>query len=157
MPVKPIPEGYHALTPYLIVEGAAAAIDFYVRAFGAVEVMRIPGPNGRLGHAEVRIGDSHLMLADENPEMGFRGPKSGGGNAVSLVLYVPDCDAVIERAVAAGATLTRPPADQFYGDRSGGFTDPFGHSWYVSTHVRDVSEEEMRAASEKKVQEAEKK
>ena len=157
MPVKPIPEGYHALTPYLIVDGAAAAIDFYVRAFGAVEVMRIPGPNGRLGHAEVRIGDSHLMLADENPEMGFRGPKSGGGSAVSLVLYVPDCDAVIERAVAAGATLTRPPADQFYGDRSGGFTDPFGHSWYVSTHVRDVSEEEMRAASEKKVQEAEKK
>jgi len=157
MAVKPIPEGYHALTPYLIVDGAAAAIDFYVRAFGAVEVMRMPAPNGRIGHAEVRIGDSHLMLADEDPSMGYRGPKSGGGNAVSLLLYAEDCDAVIERAVAAGATLTRPPADQFYGDRSGGVTDPFGHSWYVSTHIRDVPEEEMRRVVAEKVREAEKK
>lgn len=157
MPVKPIPEGYHALTPYLIVDGAAAAIDFYVRALGAVEVMRMPAPGGRIGHAEVKIGDSHLMLADEDPAMGYRGPKSGGGNSISLLLYVADCDAVIERAVAAGATLTRPAADQFYGDRSGGFTDPFGHAWYVSTHVRDVSEEEMREASERKVRETEKK
>ena len=157
MAVKPIPEGYHALTPYLIVDGAAAAIDFYRKAFGAVEVMRMPAPNGRIGHAEVRIGDSHLMLADENPAMGYRGPKSGGGNSISLLLYVADCDAVIERAIAAGAKVTRPPADQFYGDRSGGITDPFGHSWYVSTHVRDVSEEEMRRVTEEKIAEAEKK
>jgi PhnB protein len=157
MAVKSIPEGYHSLTPYLIVDGAAAAIDFYVKALGAVEVMRMPGANGRIGHAEIRIGDSHLMLADEDPAMGYRGPKSGGGNAISLLLYVPDCDAVIGRAVAEGATLTRPPADQFYGDRSGGFADPFGHSWYVSTHVRDVSEEEMRRMAQEKAREAEKK
>ncbi|HET9794847.1 MAG TPA: VOC family protein [Thermoanaerobaculia bacterium] len=157
MSVKPIPEGYHALTPYLIVDGAAAAIDFYVKAFGAVELMRMPAPNGRIGHAEVRIGDSHLMLADEDPAMGYRGPKSGGGNAISLLLYVADCDAVISRAVAAGATLTRPPADQFYGDRSGGVTDPFGHSWYVSTHVRDVSDEEMRRVVDEKIRTAGKK
>jgi len=157
MPVKPIPEGYHALTPYLIVDGAAAAIDFYVRAFGAVEVMRMPAPNGRIGHAEVRIGDSHLMLADEDPSMGFRGPKSGGGNAVSLLLYVADCDAVVDRAVAAGAKVTRPVADQFYGDRTGGILDPFGHAWYVSTHVKDVSDEEMRRVTEEKIREAGKK
>jgi len=157
MPVKPIPEGYHALTPYLIVDGAAAAIGFYVRAFGAVEVMRMPAPNGRIGHAEVRIGDSHLMLADEDSSTGFRGPKSGGGNAVSLLLYVADCDAVVDRAVAAGAKVTRPVADQFYGDRTGGILDPFGHAWYVSTHVKDVSDEEMRRVTEEKIREAGKK
>jgi len=153
--VKPIPEGYHALTPYLIVDGAAAAIDFYTRAFGAVEVMRMPGAHGRIGHAEIKIGDSPLMLADEDPAMGYRGPKEGGGNAISLVLYVEDCDAVVARAVAAGARVTRPVEDQFYGDRSGGITDPFGHSWYVMTHVRDVSEEEMKRVMAEKSRAAE--
>jgi PhnB protein len=142
MTTKPVPEGYHSLTPYLIVKGAAAAIDFYAKAFGATELMRVPGPGGSIGHAEIKIGDSPMMLADENPEMGFRGPASGG-SPISLLLYVADCDAVIDRAVAAGAKVTRPAADQFYGDRSGGITDPFGHSWYVSTHVRDVPVEEM--------------
>jgi len=153
--VKPIPVGYHALTPYLIVDGAAAAIDFYKKAFGATEVMRMPGAHGRIGHAEIKIGDSTLMLADEDPSMGYRGPKVGGGNSISLALYVEDCDAVVARAVAAGAKLTRPVEDQFYGDRSGGITDPFGHSWYVMTHVRDVTEEEMRRVMEEKSREAE--
>jgi len=157
MAVKPIPEGYHSLTPYLIVDGAAKAIEFYVKALGAVEVMRMPGPNGRIGHAEVRIGDSHLMLADEHPEMGALGPRPGTPSPISLLLYVDDCDAVIERAAAAGAKVTRPPADQFYGDRSGGFTDPFGHSWYVSTHDKDISNEEMRRAVDERIREAEKK
>ena len=152
---KPIPAGYETLTPYLIVRGASDAIEFYKKAFGAVEVMRMPAANGRIGHAEVRIGKGHLMLADEDPDMGYRAPQPGGTNAISLLLYVEDCDAVVKRAVAAGATLTREPADQFYGDRSGGFTDPFGHSWYVSTHVRDVSQEEMRRVMEEKAHESE--
>lgn len=143
---KPIPDGYHSLTPYLIVKGAAKAIEFYKKAFGATELLRMPGPNGTIGHAEIKIGDSPLMLADESPAMGFRGPASGG-SPISLLLYVPDCDAVIDRAVAAGARVTRPAADQFYGDRSGGITDPFGHSWYVSTHIEDVSPEEMAKRS----------
>jgi PhnB protein len=116
--------------------------------------MRMPGPDGRIGHAEVRIGSGHVMLADENPAMGYRAP-SGGGNAVSLLVYADDCDAVIARARAAGAKVTREPADQFYGDRSGGFTDPFGHDWYVSTHVRDVSEEEMRRMAQERASAAE--
>jgi len=152
MAIQPVPDGYHSLTPYLIVKGAAAAIAFYEKAFGATELMRIPGPAGSIGHAEIKIGDSPLMLADENPAMGFRGPASGGA-PISLLLYVADCDAVIDRAVDAGATVTRPVADQFYGDRSGGITDPFGHSWYVSTHVRDVSVEEMRRLTEEKLKE----
>jgi PhnB protein len=155
MSVKPIPEGYEGVTPYLIVDGAAAAIEFYEKVFGAVEVMRMPGPDGRIGHAEVRIGKGHVMLADQTPAMGFRAP-SGGGNAISLLVYSADCDAVIARAAAAGAKVTRQPADQFYGDRSGGFTDPFGHDWYVSTHVRDVPEEEMRRMAEEKAASAEK-
>lgn len=147
--VKPIPEGYAAPTPYLVVQGAAAAIDFYKKAFGAKEVMRMPGPDGRIGHADVVIGGGHVMLADESPEMGHRGPKSFGGSPVSLVLYVEDVDSVVKQAVAAGATLTRPVKDEFYGDRTGGLTDPFGHVWYVMTHVEDVSDEEMgkRAAA----------
>ena len=153
--VKAIPEGYHALTPYLIVDGAAAAIDFYKKAFGATEIMRMPGAHGRIGHAEVKIGDSHLMLADEDPSMGYRGPKAGGGNSISLLLYVENCDAVVDRAVKAGAKITRPVADQFYGDRTGGIEDPFGHSWYVSTHVKDVSEEEMKRVMKEKSREAE--
>ena len=155
MAVRAIPEGYETLTPYLIVRGAAQAIEFYEKAFGAVEVMRMPAGDGRIGHAEVRIGKGHLMLADEDPARGFRAPSGGGKNSISLLLYVEDCDTVVHRAVAAGATLTQAPVDQFYGDRSGGFTDPFGHSWYVSTHVKDVSEEEMRRLMEEKARESE--
>jgi len=147
--VKSIPEGYAAPTPYLIVNGAAAAIDFYKKAFGAKEVMRMPGPDGKIGHADLLIGGGHVMLADESPEMGHRGPRSFGGSPVSLVLYVEDVDGVVKQAVGAGATLTRPVKDEFYGDRTGGLTDPFGHIWYVMTHVEDVSNEEMekRAAA----------
>ena len=143
MSVKPIPDGYHSVTPYLIVKGAAAALAFYKRAFGAVEVLRLDGPDGRIGHAEIMIGDSHVMLADECPEMGARSPQTIGGSAVSLLVYVTDVDAVFQQAVEAGATVKRPVADQFYGDRSGGLEDPFGHSWYISTHVEDVPPEEI--------------
>jgi PhnB protein len=142
--MKPIPEGYGAVTPYLIVDGAARAIEFYKEAFGAEETFRMEGPGGRVGHAEIKIGDSHVMLADEHPEMGARGPRSFGGSPISLVLYVEDVDATVSRAVEAGAKLTRPVANQFYGDRTGGLEDPFGHAWYVATHVEDVSEEEMK-------------
>jgi len=147
--VKPIPDGYETPTPYLIVRGAAAAIDFYKEAFGAKETMRMPGPDGKIGHADLIIGGGHVMLADESPEMGYRGPEAFGGSPVSLCLYVEDVDKVVARAVTAGARVTRPVADQFYGDRSGGLTDPFGHSWYVMTHTEDVSEKEMekRAAA----------
>ena len=142
--VKPIPEGYHNVTPYLIVDGAAAAIEFYKKVFGATEVMRMPAPGGRIGHAEIRIGDSHVMLADENPEMNARSPKSVGGSPLSLLLYVEDVDKTVEHAVAAGAKLERPVEDKFYGDRMGGIKDPFGHQWYVGTHIEDVSPEEMK-------------
>jgi PhnB protein len=142
--VKPIPDGYHTVTPYLVVQGAAAAIDFYKQAFGASELFRMNGPDGKVGHAEIRIGDSPIMLADESPQMGARGPKSIGGSPISIMLYVEDCDAVVQRAVAAGAKLTRPVQDQFYGDRSGGLEDPFGHTWYIATHKEDVPPEEMR-------------
>ena len=142
--VKPIPEGYNSVTPYLIVDGAARAIEFYKQAFGATIGVRMDGPEGKVGHAELKIGDSHVMLADENPQMGARGPKTVGGSPISLVLYVEDVDAVVSRAVEAGAKLTRPVADQFYGDRTGGVEDPFGHAWYVATHVEDVSPEEMK-------------
>jgi PhnB protein len=146
---KPIPEGYEAPTPYLVVRGAAAAIDFYKKAFGAKEVMRMPGPDGRIGHADVRIGGGHVMLADESPEMGHRSPGSLGGSPVSLVLYVENADEVVQRAVGAGAKVTRPVKDEFYGDRAGTLTDPFGHIWHVMTHVEDVSPEEMeKRASE---------
>jgi PhnB protein len=147
--VKPIPEGYDAPTPYLIVNGAAAAIDFYKKAFGAKEVMRMPGPDGKIGHADVVIGGGHVMLADESRERGQRAPQAFGGSPVSLVIYVDDVDSVVKKAVDAGATMTRPVKDEFYGDRAGGLTDPFGHLWHVMTHVEDVSEEEMakRAAA----------
>lgn len=148
--VKPVPEGYHAVTPYLIVDGAAAAIDFYKEAFGAIELFRMPHPNGKIGHAEIKIGDSHLMLADEHAEMQAFGPKTVGGTPVKLMVYLEDVDAVVDRAVAAGAKLTRPVADQFYGDRTGGIEDPFGHSWYVATHIEDVAPDELerRAAAQ---------
>jgi PhnB protein len=142
--VKPIPEGYHTVTPYLIVKNAARAIEFYKKAFGATELMRMAEPSGRIGHAEIRIGDSPIMLADEVPEMGFRSPESFGGSPVSILLYVEEVDAVFNQAVAAGAKVQRPVADQFYGDRTGGVTDPFGHIWYIATHKEDVSPEEMR-------------
>jgi PhnB protein len=142
--VKPIPEGYHSVTPYLIVDGAAAAIEFYKKAFGAIEMVRMPAPGGRIGHAEIKIGDSHVMLADESAEMNARSPKSVGGTPVSLLLYVEDVDRTVERAVAAGAKLERPVEDKFYGDRMGAIQDPFGHQWYLGTHIEDVSPEEMK-------------
>lgn len=142
--VKPIPDGYHSVTPYLIFDGAARAIEFYKQAFGASEVFRMEGPDGRVGHAEIKLGNSHVMLADEHPEIGARSPRSIGGSPVSLMLYVEDVDAVVSQAVEAGAKLTKPVADQFYGDRTGGVEDPFGYAWYVATHVEDVLPEELQ-------------
>ena len=148
MTAKPIPDGYRTATPYLIVKGAAAAIDFYKRAFGATEEMRMADAQGRVGHAEIRIGDSVIMLADEQPAMGYRSPRSLGGSSVSILLYLDDVDEVFERAVNAGAKAQRPVADQFYGDRSGTLEDPFGHVWTVATHVEDVEPEEMKRRAE---------
>jgi PhnB protein len=141
--VKAIPDGYHTATPYLILQGAAAALDFYKKSFGATEIMRMARPDGKIGHAEMRIGDSVIMLADEVPEMGYRGPKALGGSPVSLMLYVEDVDAVVARAVAAGAKITQPVQDKFYGDRNGVLEDPFGHVWTIATHTEDVTPEEM--------------
>ena len=150
--VKPIPDGYHALTPYLIVNDADAAIAFYRKALGASELFRMPGPDGKIGHAEIRLGDSVLMLADEHPAMHAYGPKHYGGTPINLMLYVEDVDAVVDGALKAGATLVRPVADQFYGDRSGIITDPFGHNWFIATHIEDVPPEELatRAAAQEK-------
>jgi len=148
--VKPIPEGYHSITPYLIVRGGARAIAFYEQAFGARELFRMMRPDGRVGHAELEIGDSRMMLADEHPEIGARSPQSIGGSPVTIHLYVDDVDATVARALSAGATLRRPVADQFYGDRNGSVADPFGHLWFVATHQEDVSAEELyrRAAAQ---------
>lgn len=143
MSVRAIPEGYHSVTPYLIVDGAEAAIRFYEQALGAKEVLRLP-MGDKLGHAEVKIGDSHVMLSDEWPDMGMLGPVSRGGTTASLMIYVEDVDAAFARALAAGAVQERPVEDQFYGDRSGTFIDPFGHRWTLSTHIEDVPEEEMQ-------------
>jgi PhnB protein len=142
MAVKPIPQGFHPVTPYLIVRDGARALDFYKRAFGAAERMRMPQPDGKIGHAEITIGDSIIMLSDENPDMGFRGPQSLGGSSVMLLIYVTDVDARFSQAIAAGAKEVRPVVDQFYGDRSGTLADPFGHVWTIATHVEDVSDEE---------------
>lgn len=149
MAVKPIPDGYHTITPYLIVNDGAKAIEFYKKAFGATELFRMPRPDGKIGHAEIRIGDSPVMLADECPEMHAHSPKTVGGTAVTLHCYVENVDEVFKQAVAAGATVKRPVANQFYGDRAGSLEDPFGHAWYISTHVEDVSPEEIekRAAA----------
>jgi PhnB protein len=149
MPVKPIPDGYHSVTPYLIVKGAARALEFYARAFGARLLYKIDQPDGRIGHAEIEVGDSRIMLADEFPEHGVRSPQTVGGSPVLIHLYVEDVDETVARAVAAGAEITRPVADQFYGDRQGALTDPFGHHWSVSTHREDVSPDELarRAAA----------
>ena len=145
MAVSYIPEGYHTVTPYLIVDGAAEAIRFYAQAFGATEVLRMPRGD-RIAHAEIRIGDSHVMLADEWPDMGHLGPKTRGGPTSSLMIYVEDVDALFRGALEAGATEDRAVADQFYGDRMGVLTDPFGHQWSLATHIRDVSPEEMKQA-----------
>ena len=147
--VKPIPDGYPRLSPYLIVGDAAAAIDFYQKVFGAKLRLRLDGPNGKIGHAELELGDALIMLADEHPEMGALAPTTIGGTPVGLHLYVEDVDAVAKKAVAAGAALKRPVENQFYGDRLGSIVDPFGHLWHISTHVEDVSPEEIgrRAAA----------
>ena len=146
--VSPIPVGYHSVTPYLMVRNAVGAIAFYREAFGAEELMRFEGPPGRIAHAEVKIGDSHVMLADEHPDEGFVGPQTLGGAGASLMLYVEDVDKTFARAVAAGATVRRAVADQFYGDRVGTLTDPFGHVWTVATHKEDVSVEEAKRRME---------
>src|SRR5436190_7080363 len=143
MAVKSIPEGYHSVTPYLIIKGAADAIEFYKKAFGATELFRFPTPDGKIGHAEIKIGDSPVMLADAYPGMGYNGPKSLGGSPVSLMIYVEDVDTIFNRAVDAGATVKEALSDKFYGDRLGSLIDPFGHVWHVSTHKEDVSLEEM--------------
>lgn len=141
--VKPIPDGYPQVTPYLYIDGAAGAIEFYSKVFGAKERMRMPAPGGKIGHAEIQIGDSVIMLADEYPEMDVRSPKAVGGTPVTMSVYVEDVDSVFERAVKEGAKALRPVEDQFYGDRSGQFEDPFGHRWSVATHVEDVPPDEM--------------
>lgn len=142
--VKPIPQGYHAVTPYLSIKGAAGAIAFYKKAFAAKEIMRMPAPGGTIGHAEIQIGDSRIMLTDEYPEMNFRGPHSFGGTSVHIHLYVQDVDKVVKKAVAAGAKVLRAVTDQFYGDRSGSLEDPFGHVWHVATHKEDIPTKELK-------------
>jgi PhnB protein len=145
MPVKATPDGYSSVTPYLTVKDGAEAIEFYKKAFGAVERMRMPMPDGRVGHAELKIGNSVIMLASECPEMpGAKSPQGYGGTPVGIYLYVEDVDTIVKQAVAAGATLAKPVENQFYGDRTGGLTDPFGHRWNVATHVEDVSMEELK-------------
>ena len=143
MPVNPIPEGYHSVTPYLIIRGAADAIEFYKKAFGASELFRFPGPDGKIGHAEVQIGNSRIMMADEYPEMGYNGPQATGGSPVALMIYLDDVDTVFKQAVDAGATVKEALQDKFYGDRMGTVIDPFGHRWHLATHKEDVSMEEM--------------
>jgi PhnB protein len=146
--VKPIPDNYPRVTPYLIVDGADAAIRFYSTVLGATERGRLAGPDGKVGHAELALGDSLIMLADEFPDMGQRDPKAIGGTPVTISVYVEDVDAVFERALQAGATSLRPVETQFYGDRAGQFEDPFGHRWSIATHVEDVPPEEMAKRAE---------
>ena len=141
--VKPIPDGYSVVSPYLIIRGAARALEFYSQALGAKERMRLPMPNGQIGHAEIEIGGSVIMMGDESPEMNCRSPESFGGSPVSLHVYVEDVDAVVANAVKHGAKVTRAVEDQFYGDRSGTIEDPFGHTWHLATHVEDVAPDEI--------------
>lgn len=150
MAVKPIPDGYPTVTPYLCVAGASDAIEFYKNVLGATERMRMPGPDGTIGHAEIQIGDSVVMLSDEFPDMNVRSPKSIGGTPITVCVYVEKVDDVYDRAMKAGATEVEPVQDKFYGDRTGWFEDPWGHRWSVMTHIEDVSPEEMekRAAAE---------
>lgn len=147
MSVKPVPEGYHSITPYLVIDGAAAALDWYAQAFGAKELMRMP-MGDRIGHAEMKVGDSIIMLADEFPDKDLLGPRTRGGASTGFMLYVEDVDASFARAISAGAVQERAVEDQFYGDRSGGLIDPFGHRWTISTHVEDVEEAEMKRRME---------
>jgi len=149
-----IPKGYNTVTPYLIIKGAAKAIEYYKNVFGATVVVRMDGPDGRVGHAELEIGDSRIMLADEYLQMGHRSAETIGASPVSLYVYLPDCDAVVEKAVAGGAKILKPVEDQFYGDRSGFIQDPFGHLWGVATHVEDVSGQEMAERAKKAMQAA---
>ena len=142
MAVKAIPDGYHSITPYLVCKGAAKAIEFYTRAFGAKEFVRMPGPEGRIMHAEVKIGDSMLMLSDENPDRGAVAP-SGKGRSASLMFYTNDVDTVFKRAIDAGASSIEAPTDMFWGDRMGNLMDPFGHQWAIATHKEDVAPDEM--------------
>jgi len=146
MAVKPIPDGYHSVTPYLIIDGSKAkeALEFYARAFNAKVVMSMPRPDGGIAHAEIQIGDSKIMLADGSPQTEAYGPTHFGGSPITIFVYVPNVDDTTQQASSAGAKVTRPLADQFYGDRTAGLKDPFGHSWYLATHVRDVSVEEMK-------------
>jgi uncharacterized glyoxalase superfamily protein PhnB len=151
--VNPIPEGFHAVTPHLVIKDAAAAIEFYKKAFGAEETFRMPGPGGSIMHAEIRIGDSPIMLAAEYPDWGVVGPETLGGSPVTVHLYVKDVDTVFDQAVKAGAKATMPPADQFWGDRYGKLQDPFGHTWGVATHIEDVPPEEMGERAAKAMEE----
>lgn len=144
MSVKPIPDGYATVTPYLIIKGAAEALDYYKMAFDAQEIMRMPLPDGKIAHAEMQVGTSRIMLADESPERGHKSPVTLGGTGTSLMLYVTDVDDMFQRAVSGGAKVVQPVTNQFYGDRSGTLTDPFGHQWTIATHVEDVEEEEMK-------------
>jgi PhnB protein len=149
MAVKPIPEGYYSVTPYLILDDATRALEFYKHAFGAVEKFRMPAPGGKIGHAEIVIGDSTIMLADEYPSMGARSAKTMGGSPMFLMVYTEDVDKMVAQAVAAGGTLKRPVANQFYGDRAGSVEDPFGYQWYLATHVEDVPPDELQRRSAK--------
>jgi PhnB protein len=146
MAVKPIPDGYHSVQPYLMFNGAAKAMEFYKNAFGAIERLCMKQPDGRIGHAELDIGDSCIMMADENPQIEAFAPAHYGGSPVSLMIYTEDCDRMYHQAVAAGAKSEREPADQFYGDRMAGVQDPFGYKWYIATHVKDVSKEDLEKA-----------
>jgi PhnB protein len=145
--VQAIPKGYNSITPYLAIRGAAEAIEFYKKAFGALEVMRMPGPAGKLGHVEIKVGDSKVMLADESEKMNFLGPQARGGTPVHIHVYVKDVDATVAKAVELGAKMMRQVQDMFYGDRTGAIEDPFGHFWHIATHVRDVSMAEMKRAA----------
>lgn len=149
-----IPKGYNTITPYLVIKGAATAIEYYKSVFGATVVVRMDGPDGRVGHAELQIGDSRIMLADENPQMGHRSAETIGASPVSLYVYLPDCDKVVAKAAAEGAKIQRPVADQFYGDRSGFIQDPFGHLWGIATHKEDLSPKEMDERARKAMQAA---
>ena len=152
--VSYIPKGYNSVTPYLVIKGAAKAIEYYKNVFGATEFVRMDDPSGRVGHAELQIGNSRIMLADENPNMGTRSAESIGASPVSLLVYIPDCDKVVAKAVAGGAKILKPVQDQFYGDRSGFIQDPFGHQWGIATHIEDVSPKEMEERAKKAAQAA---